>query len=391
MGTANAHALGRSLRFFAKKETTVGSAYGTDNQEAVSANAVAGADACKVLASGIEFTVEQRDRNDSRTTRQMLKRIAGKQDVTWSCESYLLPAGSTTAPDLDGLIECAMGAAFSTNSYSLGDTLSTARIMRTASGVFREDLFGAWVEEMKISASGGDEPKLSFSGGAFNYALTGTSTSTGTPDSDTIPVTTGEGVNFMVGSVIDVNGDTTVVTSKSAADTLEVKSGTYATAEDIIPTTYTEATLGDPINGIGGSLVLDSQTLPITAFDVTLTNGVKAINDEAFEKGTSDFIPGFRSVKGSVTVRARIDFIKALAKRYTQLAATDTPTFSDLTITVTLGNVSGKQCVVTLNNCELEFGAIDLPESEEGVLNIPFTAFGSGGSNDEMTFAWNQG
>ena len=39
--------------------------------------------------------------------------------------------------------------------------------------------------------------------------------------------------------------------------------------------------------------------------------------------------------------------------------------------------------------CELDFGAIDVPESEEALLNIPFTAKGNAGG-DELTIAWNQ-
>ena len=39
--------------------------------------------------------------------------------------------------------------------------------------------------------------------------------------------------------------------------------------------------------------------------------------------------------------------------------------------------------------CELDFGGIEVPEAEEAVLNIPFTALGSSGG-DELTVAWNQ-
>tara|TARA_R100001443_G_scaffold101616_1_gene109521 strand:+ start:1173 stop:2345 length:1173 start_codon:yes stop_codon:yes gene_type:complete len=390
MGASTDHALGRNLRFFCKKESAAGGAYGTDSQEAL-----AGADAAKVLSTSMEFTVTRNDRMDSRTSRSVMERITGKQEISWSCESYLLPAGSTTAPDIDPLIEAAMGGAFGastakTYKFSDSNALPTVHMMRTANGVLREDLFGCYVEEMGISASGGEEPKISFSGGAFNYALTGTGTTEGTGSSATSLVTeSGQGVNFMVGSVISFNSlNDKIVTAKSS-DTLTIASSSWSDAQAIAPTTYTETTAGNPVNGISGSLTLNSVTLPVTSFDVTVTNGVKALSDEAFEKGTSDFVAGFRSVKGNISVRARKDFIKSLAQRYVQTTATADPAFSSVALVVTMGGTTGKKVVATMSKVEIDFAGIEIPESEEAVLSLPFTALGTSGS-DELTLAWNQ-
>ena len=390
MGATTDHALGRNLRFFCKKEAAAGGAYGTASQEAL-----AGADAAKVLSSSMEFTVTRNDRMDARGTRSIQERITGKQEVSWSCESYLLPAGSTTAPDIDPLIEGAMGGAFGASTaktYKLSDSnaLPTVHMARTANDVFREDLFGCWVEEMSISASGGEEPKISFSGGAFNYVLTGTGTTEGTGSSATSLVTeSGNGVNFMVGSVISFNSLADKIETAKSTDTLTIASSSWY-AQAITPTTYTETTAGNPLNGIGGSLTLNSVTLPVTAFDVTITNGVKPLSDAAFEKGTSDFIAGYRSVKGNISVRARKDFIKSLAQRYVQTTATAGPSFSSVPIRVDLGSVSGKQVVVYVDTAELDFAAIDVPEAEEAILNIPFTALATSGGGDEIRIAWNQ-
>ena len=391
MGATTDHALGRNLRFFCKKEAAAGGAYGTASQEAL-----AGADAAKVLSSSMEFTVTRNDRMDARGTRSIQERITGKQEVSWSCESYLLPAGGTTAPDIDPLIEGAMGGAFGTptaKTYKLTDTnaLPTVHMSRTANDVFREDLFGCWVEEMSISASGGEEPKISFSGGAFNYVLTGTGTTEGTGSSATSLVTeSGNGVNFMVGSVISFNSLADKIVTAKSTDTLTIASSSWSDAQAITPTTYTETTAGNPLNGIGGSLTLNSVTLPVTAFDVTVTNGVKPLSDAAFEKGTSDFIAGYRSVKGNISVRARKDFIKSLAQRYVQTTATAGPSFSSVPIRVDLGSVSGKQVVVFVDTAELDFAAIDVPEAEEAILNIPFTALATSSGGDEVRIAWNQ-
>lgn len=398
MGASTDHALGRNLRFFCKKESAAGGAYGTGSQEAL-----AGADAAKVLSTSMEFTVTRNDRMDARTSRSVMARITGKQEISWSCESYMLPKGGTDAPDIDPFIEAAMGGSFGgstakTYEFSDSNALPTCRVARTANGVLREDLFGAYVEEMSISASGGEEPKISFSGGAFNYALTGTGTThaSSSVTSTSVPMASGDGVNFMVGSCVDINGGSAIVTAKSAADTLTVTSGTYTNDEAVTPETYTETgTGGNPVNGISGSLTLNSVSLPVTSFDVTVTNGIKALSDEAFEKGTSDFVAGFRSVKGNISVRARKDFIKSLAQRYVQLNGTDPtatnydPTFSSVALVVTMGSTTGYKVVATMSKVEIDFAGIEVPEAEEAVLSLPFTALGTSGS-DELTLAWNQ-
>ena len=397
MGASTDHALGRNLRFFCKKESAAGGAYGTSSQEAL-----AGGDAAKVLSSSMEFTVARNDRMDSRTSRSVMERITGKQEISWSCESYLLPAGSTTAPDIDPFIEAAMGGAFGastakTYKFSDSNALPTCRIARTANGVLREDLFGAYVEEMSISASGGEEPKISFSGGAFNYALTGTGSADGVGSSTSaLAVHSGEGVGFMVGSVIDLNSAERTITAKTGADALTLSSAhSWSNDAAVTPSTYTETTAGNPVNGISGSLTLNSVSLPVTSFDVTVTNGIKALSDEAFEKGTSDFVAGFRSVKGNISVRARKDFIASLAQRYVQFNGTDPtatnydPTFSSVALVVTMGSTTGYKVVATMSKVEIDFAGIEIPESEEAVLSLPFTALGTSGS-DELTLAWNQ-
>jgi hypothetical protein len=400
MGASTDHALGRDLRYFVKKESTPGGGYGAS---ASGQEALAGGDAAKVLSSSMSFTVTRNDRMDSRTSRSVLERITGKQEISWSCESYLLPVGSTTAPDIDPLIEAAMGGSFgasTSNTYKFSDTnaLPTCRIARTASGVLREDLFGAYVEEMGISSSGGDEPKITFSGGAFNYALTGTGSADGTGSTTSaLSAHSGEGVNFMVGSVITLNGAERTITAKTGADALTLNADhSWSNDAAITPSTYTEAVgSASPINGISGRLQLNNVTLPVTSFDVTITNGIKAISDEAFEKGTSDFVAGYRSVKGNVSVRARKDMIKHFAQRYVQLNGTDPnatnydPTFTGVELEVILGSTTGKCVVITMAKVELDFGGIDIPEAEEAVLNLPFTALGTSGG-DELTLAWNQ-
>jgi len=477
MGASTDHALGRNLNFYCKVETTAGAQYGTTSQEQVAAD-----DAAKVLATSMEFSVARADRMDSRTTRSVLERITGKQEISWSCESYLLPAGAPTVPDIAPLLHAGLGSGpyvgsaatlgtavvtgaskassavisfsaghpfklndmvyftgvvgmtelngltlkvtavdsggadvtFAVNStgfgtwgaggtqnallqtYRVSDTnaLPTVRLSRETNQILREDLFGCWVEEVGVSASGGEEPKITFSGGAFNYALTGTGASEGSNSGTTLNVEAGQGVNFMVGSVISVSTNTNEIVTAKSTDALTTSSmGSTSDATPVLPTIYTPVTAGNPINGISGSLLLNSVSLPITSFDMSLANGLKPISDEAMTKGTSDFIAGYRSVSGNISVRARKDMIQNLAQRYVQTTATADPSFASIPVVITLGSETGKQCVITMATCELDFAGIEIPEAEEAILSIPFKALGATGadsSNQEILFSWNQ-
>tara|TARA_R110000824_G_C15141482_1_gene670058 strand:- start:199 stop:1377 length:1179 start_codon:yes stop_codon:yes gene_type:complete len=388
--------LGRDIKFFLKAEALDAPAnnYGASTQPPYD-----GADnGARIVSSSMDFTVARENRNDQRATRSAIGRITGKQEVSWSVETYMCPK-SGTVPNIAPLLECALGTIVST-TYSLASDLKTLQMMRLSPSVMREEVFGAWVDEMVISASGGDPVTISFSGGACEYALTGTATTgTGATSAD-MPVTA-NGTNFMPGSRIAIAGltaaDGTVVAGCDSATAVRLAASTaFGSGVAVTPHTPdgTYATHGDPVTGISGSVSLDGSTsLNITAFDITLNNGIKPLSDEAFEKGTTNFIEGFRTVTGSVTVRATSDSLTKFMKRYRlarpTIAAGSAPVFTPIAITVTYGGVASHKQVVTLPSVELEFAGIEIPEAEEATITIPFTALATS-SNNEMTFAWNQ-
>ena len=401
------YALGRQLRFFCKQEAVLGGAFGTASQEAL-----VGTNAAKVTASDMSFSVERVNREDSTPTRSLQERVTGKQEVTWSAECYLLPAGGTAAPDIDPLLESAFGVAFGTSGthagggYKLSDGtggatgLKSLHLMRTASGVVREDIFGAWVESWGLSVSGGDIPKMTFSGGAMNYAMTGSGTTATVATSTTLQVTSGGHVNFMKGSVLTIDGVTSpaesVVTSVTTDALTLGATVEYLSPRDILPSTYTETdVVGKPVTSTAGSITIGGTAYDVMAFDVTMTNGIKPLNDGAFVAGTSDYIPMARSVTGTVTIRAKQTDLKAFGARTTALGGV--LQFPTTAINVVIGsNVGGataahadaKSVKILMPTCELDFSNISIPAAEEAILNIPFTALGSSGA-DEIAFYWN--
>ena len=379
MGQNQKHALGRNLNFFTSEEST----YGTFVQAAAD-------DAVKTLSTSMEFSQERVDRADARSTRSTLERITRRIEATWSAESYVLPSGAAgTAPDCRTLIKSAMGAetvAGSSVTYSLTDTqaMTSMTLLRESSEVLSQRMNGCYTEEMTISGSGGEEPRISFSGTGINVVNTGTSAATNGGSSTTGPcnVTANEGENFAANSLVKFSGGTIAEVDSVSGDVLTFKdSESWTSSETIIPFIPSNPTTqGNPINGITGSItVAGNSDMPITAFEITLTNNIKFINDEAFTDKGTDFVPGFRNVTGSLTVRARKDQIIELNKR---------KSFSTRDIAIVLGSTAGSILTIDMNQVEFGFSAVEIPEAEEATFTLPFTALGTTAGADELTLTF---
>jgi hypothetical protein len=182
-----------------------------------------------------------------------------------------------------------------------------------------------------------------------------------------------KGAGGALGRVTSVNRATGVVTTDS---------GSAFSAELITPYSPTPSVnAAAPLNGITGSLALTGPTatsLPITAFEMTLANNIKAINDEAFTDSITDFVTGYRTVTGSLSVRARADQMKEIILR---------KLFEQRDIQITIGSGTGTSVVIDMNQAEFDFSAIEIPEAEEATFELPFTALGSSG-DDEMSLTF---
>ena len=374
MGTAQDHALGRNRAFFCKAETT----YGTFVKPAAT-------DAAKVLSCSFDFSQERRNRMDSRTVRSVSERITGRKAVSWSLESYLVPSGSgSTDPDLAPMIKAAMGAS-SSQVFSLtsGQALDSLSLVQQMNNVVSEAVAGAWVETMTISMSGGDDPRISFDGGGSSHIHTSTTTANGA-GSSTTDLVVDDADAIEVGSVIKIgtgSASNIKVTAKNGtAITLESASS-WSDGDAVVPDTPSETTAGSPSPGITGSITLAGNTgIEIIGFDVSLKNNIKGIVDEAFASTATDFIPGFRDVSGNLQVRCAKDQAIEIGKR---------KGFSARDLQIVSGSGTGKVVTIDMDQIEFGFAALNVPESEEVIIDLPFTALAQdASSNDELTITF---
>lgn len=396
MGVNAMHALGRRQRFYSALEATFGTFV----------KPVTG-DALKVLSSSFEFGQERRDRIDAKQTRSLLERITARKTCSWSMECYCIPSGTgATRPDTDQLLAAAIGKSTvsgSTVVYSLTDNQSgfdiagtiypSLTLVREASKTVMEALVGAMPESLKISFAGADEPRFAFEGFAKDHIHTGSTGVVSSRSTTSVTLGSGQGKDYQAGSVVffEVAATGAVRASNSGAGykVLTVSTDTLTFTEDVqadgvvatdlcLPFVPTETTTGSPINGISGSLAITAPatSLIITGGEIMVKNSFKQFGDEAFQASISDYIPGRRSVSGSLTVRGRRDQFVELGVR---------KNFTARDVQIILGTGSGTRFQIDMDAVEMGFSALEIPEADEATFTLPFVALGTGSGENEFT------
>lgn len=155
---------------------------------------------------------------------------------------------------------------------------------------------------------------------------------------------------------------------------------TQSNGAAVAPFLPSETTGGAAISGIAGTITLDGVTLDITSFEISVTNNWNALADSAFQQVYQDAIEGEREIKGSITVRARRDFMDDFKKRNA---------FQSLALSVRCGPSTSRKMTISVPRAELEFGDVEIPQNEVATFSIPFMALeSSASSNDALTITF---
>ena len=288
-------------------------------------------------------------------------------------ESYVNPSGSAgTAPDLQEVWESAFGTETVSGGVSVAYTLASTQVVPIMSITRMYSTRGmlacvaAVVDSFKLTASGADALKCSASGMARRSVLTGHTqlngimSATATCVIDTIDVTMLE-----PDSVIQVgaNNNTSTgyrVTAKAAGAPTMTLEATQSAADDavVLPFVPAETTAGRPLAGIDGSVTLNSIVCPVTGFEVEIANNLVAHDGEFGAVHVSDFSPGWREVKGSITFRVRAD-------QNIRIANAKNGDFATQALTIVCGGAAGR--ILTLSLPRVELGAaIKIEVSDDG-------------------------
>jgi hypothetical protein len=382
MGQNQGHALGRNRRDFIKKESTP-----------FTFETLADANALKLLNFSLNLAHERGDREDWRPQRSIMERITRRKVGSWSLEAYMLPSGTAgTAPDLGAVLEVAFGIAPTvvggtsvtynlTPNQNMG-TFSAHQGFPIASGqAYGKTARGCWAESLGISINGTDAPRITAEGGCADVAHSGFGTSSATSSGTTITLQSGEGAYFQPGSFIIVQGGDIRSVVSIAGDVLTVNSATAVSTGHWVAAWQgvTPVTVGAPLGGITGGITIGGDTVSAVSMDINLANNHKAIDDEALASTVEDYIPGFRSVTGTIAVRARGDYLKYMLRRQA---------FAPVAVNVTVGNVAGSRIKFNMAAVEIEYGEDQVPGDAEVTLQLPFKALGSSAGDNELVIAF---
>ena len=162
-----------------------------------------------------------------------------------------------------------------------------------------------------------------------------------------------------------------------AGDVLTVDSTLTTTANDTVRGwSASPTTAGAPLGGITGGLTIGGDTVSFVSMDVTLANNHVAIDNEALASTTEDYIPGFRDVTGTISVRARSDYLEYMLARRN---------FATVAINTTIGTTAGNRVKINMPTVEIEYGEDQVPRDTEVTLQLPFRALGASAGDNEIS------
>lgn len=106
-------------------------------------------------------------------------------------------------------------------------------------------------------------------------------------------------------------------------------------------------------------------TAPITSLEITLANNIKAIDDQSFTASSfAGFIPGFRDVTGTISMRVKTD-VQGLLLNRREL-------FRRCAVEVVLGDASARRVQIDMAFVEFETSSIESSGQDEMTVSIPF-------------------
>lgn len=417
MGLNNTYGLGRNVR--ACVQTEAGTAFG-----GIPASGFVGADSFQVYGGvTVEPSEDRKVRMDARQTRSAVELIIGDRATSATVRTYILPpndpgSGSSTQglPDVHDLLLAAMGSATigaATVSYSLSalQNLPPSLAALFEYNAVKSDLLLGWViEEFRINIPNGDEPTFEFVGPARQQIHTGNATAatalaaspaatllvsgSGRPFESGGYVSVGSSTNLLIDSVAYGSGSMvlTLVDGSLSGGSVTAVAGSGAAITPYTPYGESSAELEPStlISSVNGTITLNGTTAVLQSMDIQVKNNWAEVRPALSRGLLVDQNPGYREVTGNLTFWLRdVDVIRSLGNPRHEGVDFVNP----VPISVTLGgNVAGQgQVTINIPNAHLNFAAAEIPESESGSVQVPFTALASAIDNGDneitLTFA----
>lgn len=356
-------------------------------------------------APSIEFSEDRVQRMDAHASRSHHESITRRRTNTMTINSYILPPGGSTVPDVGPFLAAAFGTETvggSSVTYSLADSLSSLAVGIVSPEVQGWGGFGAVVESMTINLPEGDEPNFSFELTTAQGVYTGRATASGAVDGSGTAVSavtlseTNASRLFEPGSLIQIGTSTghrvTAVDHSTNEITFTPDVTTdEGTAPAVLPySAYdeTEIASASPVGVVQGTVNFGSDSdICIRSAEITLTNNFNPIDCWGRNTAT-DMVPGRREVSGNVTIWARSpDILRA------HLGRADSQSARTVALEWVVGDDSlagNPIATISVPNAELQFPAYDITDDGPNSITVEFRGYATSRSdtNDELSIVF---
>lgn len=316
----------------------------------------------------------------------------------WGVKAYLKPSGvATTAPELDLLLECAMGKVSEVGGsnrvkYALGSTFQSFSLWRMIGHTVYQ-MAGCIVQTMTLHFNGTELLSCEFSGEfARRYVAGYTVAPVGgiAAGATAFAAPSGQSKRFSAGAYIQLGTDTCtgagyrVVSVTPATDTIMFTPAAVAgcTGSAVVrgyyPATCTE--VGDPVHGKLGVALLETLNFKTLTGSITVTTGLKMYTDE---KNNSLYVDEFAApVKRDVAVELTAYHYKDNTKLHYGV-----DNMSEYGLVLPGGNVSPN--IVTALVPKLVIESDPIPTgAEEQVITVRGRAYASASLDDELVLVF---
>lgn len=165
-------------------------------------------------------------------------------------------------------------------------------------------------------------------------------------------------IKYLAASGSDANA-WTVTDAKRITIESSISASSGATFYPYAPT---PSTAGTVIAGISGALTLDSVSMPVTAFEVSIKNNVKVEDDRVFSALPTDAINGYVDVTAKLSLRLRRDMVRFLGHN----------AWRPMALSITMGDstVPGHYATFSIPRFELARVPQSIPEADEVTIDI---------------------
>lgn len=321
-------------------------------------------------------------------TASLQNEIEGKRGGKWTAVSYIMPVSVGTEPDAGPFFKAAMGSV-SGSDYSLTDSqtsIPTLQIIKYAGDNLYEIINGCWVEEMSIESVGGSAPKVTFSGGfaSYGWCYGGATVSSGSGTSVTLNADHGNrvGVNSLVKFDTEDNSGAGYRVTAVSGDVLTISptlAGPVSASDAVAPVVTTQTLTGTIQGGISGDLTIAGTSVGVISYKMTLSTGVKGLDQEATSNRANRVVRVAREVSGEC------QFYFLESEDSTELlgrAWYDT----QIALVHRIGPATaGSRLTITTPSVRFNVSQIETPESDEAVWSGTFMARQSAAAADELS------